>query len=123
MHHIVPRPPACKPSNSDKSGRLRAAAGKQRAYRHEALESQAIATAKQAIHLALQIRQGRIESWEPGIDDDGALRTQPIEPQADGLAKPPFEAITHHRWAQFARHRETDSRTGALRLPNEKGGE
>jgi hypothetical protein len=121
LRHNVLRLPAYIPSRSGNSGTPRATAGKAQTYRLEASRSKSTAPLKKTIHFALQFRKGRIESFEPRIDDDGALRIQPIQAQANGLAKPPLEAIAHHGRAEFAGNRKTDSRSRAFRLPHIKG--
>jgi hypothetical protein len=83
--------------------------------------------AKQALHFARNLRQGRIQSFQARIDDDGALRIQPIETRADRLAKAPLKTIPHHGRPQRPRNRETDSGTRAafrpFQLPDAKGRE
>jgi hypothetical protein len=101
--------------------------GKEPTYTLEASPSRAVALAKQALHFSLDLRLGRIESFQAWIDDNEALRIQPIETDADGLSKPPLKAIPHHGRAKCARNRETDSWArapfGPLRLTDTKGGE
>jgi hypothetical protein len=83
--------------------------------------------AKQALHFAGQFRHGRMEGFQARIDDDGALRIQPIQAEANGLSKPPLETIAHHGRAQGARDREANLRAGAdgrsCRLADAKGRE
>ncbi len=76
--------------------------------------------AKQPFHFALQVRQRGVQSFEARIDDDGALRIQPIQAEANGFAKPPLEAVAHHGRAEFAGNRKTDSGSGAFWLPHTK---
>ena len=58
-----------------------------------------IAAAKKPLHFPMQHLDGRIQGFAAWIDDDGPLGIQPIELDADRLAKSPFDAIAHHRLA------------------------
>src|SRR5689334_18022957 len=77
--HIARPLRACSPSTSDRSDTPRAATGRGQVYRCEAIPLRPIAMEKEALHLAPQLRHGSTERLQPRIDDDGPLRTQPIE--------------------------------------------
>ncbi len=82
-----------------------------------------IAAEKEPFHFPLQLRQGSIERLAPRIDDDGPLRVQPVQVQADGLADAPLDAVAHHGIAERAGRSEADSRPIGLRLADAKGRE
>jgi hypothetical protein len=83
--------------------------GKSRFCTKRARGSQTIAAQEKALHFAFELRQGRIESPQPRIDDDGPLRIQPIQSEAHGFPEPPLDAITYDRRAERARNSETDA--------------
>jgi hypothetical protein len=86
-------------------------------------QSGAIAPKKETLHFALQFRDGRFQSFQPRIDDDGTLRVQPIEMATNGFTEPPLETITHHGIAERAWNGEADVGTIGLRLTDAKGRE
>jgi hypothetical protein len=53
-----------------------------------------------------------MQGFQAWIDDNGALRIQPIQAEADGLPKPPLKAIAHHSLSHGAWHSKADSRAG-----------
>ena len=71
--------------------------------------SRAIAAQEEALDFAFEFRQGRRESLQPRIDDDGPLRIQPIQSEAHGLPEPPLDAIAYHRRAERPRDGEADA--------------
>ena len=71
---------------------IAAGRGQQR-RNHELIQAQgaltrAAAAQKQLFHFPLDFREGSIQRAASGIDDDFALWTQLIEPEAHGLADP-----------------------------------
>jgi hypothetical protein len=94
-----------------------------RLYRGGERRLRARATQEKLFHFPLDYGEGRIQHLASGIDDDFALWTQLIEPEADGLANPSFNAIAHHSLSDRARHREADFRAGTLRAADIKSGE
>ncbi len=121
--HIVPRLPAYTPSRSGNSGTRGAAEGRGPLGRCEALRLRTIAAEKEAFHFPAQLGHRRMERFRPRIDDDGPLRTQPIERLAHGFAQPAFDAIARHGLAEGARNREPDAGPSGIRFPNAKGRE
>ena len=97
--------------------------GKPPIYKREARRSRGRATRQQLFHFALYLRERRFECPASWIDDDFALWTQLIEPEADGLADPAFDAIARHRFADRARHGKADLRSQAVRAPDKESGE
>ena len=88
-----------------------------------ARRSRARATQQQLFHFPFDLREGRIQHTASWIDDDFALWTQLIEPEADRLADPSFNAVAHHGFSDRARHGEADLRSQALLPPDVKSGE
>ena len=86
---------------------------KARFYTVAAPGSQAIATHEETLHFALKFRQGRLERFQPWIDDDQPLGIQPIQSEAHGLPEPPLDAIAYDRRAESPRNGEADARPGA----------
>jgi hypothetical protein len=82
-----------------------------------------IAAQKEALHFPAQLRHGRIEGFAAGIDDDGTLRTQPIQLQSDGLADATPDAIPYHGFADGAGNGKTDTRAIRRRLPDHESRE
>ena len=78
---------------------------------------------KKPFDFALEFREGSMERFQPGIDDDGTLRIQPIQAEADGLSKAPFETVAHDRRAELTRNRETDSGARGLCFAEAEGSE
>ena len=78
---------------------------------------------KETLHFAPEFRHGSQQRFLPRVDDDGPLRIQPIESEADGLSQPPLDAIARHGLAEGARHGKTDPRPRGFQLPDAKGGE
>lgn len=78
------------------------------------------ATQEQLFHFPLDHLKGRIEHLASGIDDDFALWTQLVEPEAYGLANPSFNAIAHSGFSDRARHCEADFGAGTLRAADIK---
>ena len=120
---IARRLRACTPSKSDRSGTPRAAMGRGQVYRCEGRRSGPIAAEKETFHFAPQLRHGSIERLRPRIDDNGPLRIQPIETDADRFPQPPFDAIARHGLAEPTRNREPDPGTVRRRLANTKSRE
>jgi len=82
-----------------------------------------IAAEKEALHLALQHLDGRIEGFAAWIDDDGPLGVQPIEQAANGFAESPFDAIAHDSLADRTRDGKADARSIRLRFADTESGE
>ena len=120
--HTVRRLRACTPSRSDRSGTPRAAAEREQIYIRGARALRSIAAEKEALHFAPQFHHGRIQRFRPRIDDDGPLRTQPIERVADGFAQPPLDPIPGHGFAKCPRNRKADPRPAGLQFAEAKGG-
>ena len=94
--------------------------GKLQTYIPEASGSQSIASLKKTLHFPAKFRYRSIEGFPPRIDDDGPLWAQLIQMQADGLADPSLDAISHHCFAEGARAGEADMGTFRLRFANAK---
>jgi hypothetical protein len=62
----------------------------------------------------VEFRHRGIEGFPPGVDDNGPLGAQPIQVEADSLPDAPFDAITHHGFADRARKGEADVGTGGF---------
>ena len=77
---------------------------------------------KETFHLSLQLRHRRQQRFGPRVDDDGPLRIQPIEREADSLPHAPLDAIAHHGLPKGARNRKADPRPARFRLADAKGG-
>ena len=86
----------------------------------EASGSRSIASLKKTLHFPAKFRYRSIEGFPPRIDDDGPLWAQLIQMQADGLADPSLDAISHHCFAEGARAGEADMGTFRLRFANAK---
>ena len=71
----------------------------------------------------MEFRHRGIQCFAPRIDDDGPLRAQLIQMQADGLADAPFDAVTHDGLAERARHGKADLRTRRLGFAHAESGE
>ena len=82
----------------------------------EATASRSIAAEKETIHFAPDLRNGSIEGFAAGIDDDGPLGIQPIEGQADRLTDAPADTIPHDGFTDCAGEGEADMRAIGLRF-------
>jgi len=71
---------------------------------------------KETLNLPMEFRYRGIQCLAPRIDDDGPLRAQLFEMQADGLTDAPLDAITYDRFAQRPRYSEADLGTRGLRF-------
>ena len=78
--------------------------------------SRSIASLKKTLDFAVKFRYRCIEGFAPRIDDDGPLWAQLIQLEADGLADPPLDAISHHGFAEGARAGEANMRSFQLRF-------
>jgi hypothetical protein len=70
----------------------------------------------------MQVRHGRIEGFAARIDDNGPLRTQPIQLQSDGLTKAAPNAVPHHGFADGAGNGKPDAWAVRLRFADGEGG-
>ena len=71
----------------------------------------------------MEFRHRSIEGFASWIDDDGPLRAQSIEMQADGLADAPLNAVTHDGFADRAWDGEPDMWPVRLHLAHAESGE
>jgi len=71
---------------------------------------------KETFYFLLKIRKRRVLGFPSRVDDNRALRIQPIEKAPDGFAQPPFDPVPHHGFSNRARNRKADSRAIELRL-------
>jgi len=78
---------------------------------------------KEALHFALEIREGSLQSLASRVDDDGPLWTQVFELGADGLTDAPLDTVAHNGFADGARKRKTDAGPLDLRLTEAEGRE
>jgi len=120
--HTVRSLHACIPSTSGGSGTRRAARGRHTICIRAGGALRSIASEKELLHLALQLRQGRIESFATWIDDYGPLGVQPIESETHGFADPPFDAVTHHCLPDRSGDSEADLWSVIMRLSDAKSG-
>ena len=56
----------------------------------------------------MEFPHGGIQGLASGIDDNGPLRAQLIQVEADGLADAPLDSVTHHGLTHRARQGEAD---------------
>ncbi|MDP9054002.1 MAG: hypothetical protein M3N93_06820 [Acidobacteriota bacterium] len=73
-------------------------------------------------HLGLKFCEEAILRFAPRIEDDGPLRTQCSQFQADGFAHAPFDAIAHHRFAEGFGRGKADMRVGRIWFGQRKSG-
>jgi hypothetical protein len=106
-----------------RSGRPKATGETHKTYIRGGTALRSIASEKEALHLAAELRQGSIEGFAAWIDDYGPLGIQPIEVTADGLADTPFDAVAHHRVPEGAGDGKPDVRSIRLRFTDTKSGE
>jgi hypothetical protein len=65
-------------------------------------------TPKQALHLALQFRQGSIHRFAPRIEDYGPLWAQQVEVKPHGFPDTTPDPVARHGLSQRAWNGETD---------------
>ena len=121
--HTPERHRACNPSRSDNSGTPREAAGTGRVCTRAVHGSRSTAPLKETKDFAVKFRHRGIVRLAPGIDDNGPLRAQLVQMQANCLAQPPLDAIAHHGFSDRARDRKSDARPVAGGLTDTKSGE
>jgi len=73
---------------------------------------------KETKNLFPQFLRGCIEGLAAGIDDDRPLWAQLAELEADGLANPSLNAISHHGFTECAGAGETNMGSFELRFPD-----
>lgn len=84
----------------------------------EARVSRTTASLKETKNLFLQFLRGCIEGLAAGIDDDRPLWAQLAKLEANSLANPSLDAISHHGFTECAGTGETNVRTLRLRFPD-----
>lgn len=123
QRHTAPPLHERSPNRLDNSGKRAAKKGKPPICKREVRRSRLRAAPKQIFHFPFDFREGRIQRPASWIDDNFALWTQLIEPQADGLADPSFNAVAHHGFSDRSRYGEADLGTQTVRSPDIKSGE
>src|ERR1051326_8234831 len=78
-------------------------------------------TPKQALHLALQLRQGSLHRFAPRIEYYGPLWAQQVEVKPHGFPDTTPDPVARHGLSQRGRNGETDPRPRAGCVPQAKG--
>jgi len=110
------------PNNSGRSGTRRAERGRHQPYIRGGTASRSIAAEKETVHFAPDLRDGSVEGFAAGIDDNGPLGIQPIEAQANRLTNAPADRIPHDGFTDCAGESEADMRAIGLRFTEAERG-